>query len=215
MTTAYDYGVKLAAHDKEATGGIARAILAKLIAGGRATGRAAGALDSASASILRGLGSLSSGTGSMFNRLAAGGRAAGRGLQSAGGAAVNANIKNPILNDFVKMVGHGTRNTGRAIESSGGGAGLLSSGFNALGKGFKGVAGVGKGVPTLAAGGLGYGGVQAGVLQNPLYITPKSDHIDIDVKSPVTLPRSVREMIFGKEKLPRRPMYSRTGRRLG
>jgi hypothetical protein len=215
MTPAYNYGTKLASHEKAALTGAAAGLAAKLLAGGRAVGRFGGAVDGAAASVLRGLGSGSKGVGSLFNRLAAGGRSAGQGIQSAGTAAVNANIKNPVLNDVVKMLGHGGRTAGRAIESSGGGAGLASSAFNALGKGLHNVANVGKGVPTLATGGLGYGGVQAGVLQNPLYVTPKSDHIDIDVKSPVKLPKSVREMLFGKEKLKRRPLYSATGRRLG
>jgi hypothetical protein len=211
---AYDFGVKLAA-EKTASGGLAAKLLAKVIAGGRATGRLAGAVDGAAASALRGLGSGASGLGGMFNRVAAGGRAAGKGIKSMGDKAVGGKLKNEVADDALKFLGYGARETGRLVETTGGGAGLLSSGFNALGKGLHNVANIGKGVPTAAVGGLGYGGVQSGVLQNPLYVTPKSDHVDIKVKSPLTLPSGVRERIFGKEKLKPRAMYSATGRRLG
>lgn len=212
---AYEFGSKAAAHEKQALTGLAGKLLAKSIAGGKVTGRALSALDSTAASALRGLGSGASGVGSLFNRLSTGGAAAGRTMQSGGSAAINSTIKNEALSDIVKMLGHATRSTGRVVENTGGGAGLLSSGFNALGKGLNRVADVGKGLPTLAAGGLGYGGVQAGVLQNPVNVSPRSDHIDIDLKSPVTLPKGVREIVFGKEKPKPRPLYSATGRRLG
>jgi hypothetical protein len=211
---AYDFGVKLAA-EKTASGGLVAKLLAKAIAGGRATGRFAGAVDGAAASVLRGLGSGASGIGGLFNRAAAGGRAAGKGIKSMGNKAVAGKGTGSAADDALKMLGYSTKNVGRLVENTGGGAGLLSSGFNALGKGLHGVANIGKGVPTAAVGGLGYGGVQSGVLQNPLYVAPKSDHIDIKVKSPLTLPSGVRERIFGKEKLKPRAMYSATGRRLG
>lgn len=212
---AYQFGELLATQEKTAVGGFAAKLLAKAIAGGKATGRLAGAVDGASASLLRGLGSGVSGLGGLLNRVAAGGRAAGKGIKSMGDAAVAGKLKNEVADDALKFLGYGARETGRLVETTGGGAGLVGSGLQALSKGLHGVANVGKGLPTLTAGGLGYGGVQSGVLRNPLYVTPHSDHLDIKVKSPVGLPQGVRELIFGKEKLKPRARYSATGRRLG
>lgn len=212
---AYQFGELLAIQEKAASAGLAAKLLAKVIAGGKATGRLVGAVDSASASVLRGLGSGASGVGGLFNRLAAGSRAAGKGIKSMGDAAVAGKLKNEVADDALKFLGYGARGTGRLVETTGGGAGLAGSGFQAFGKGLHGLANVGKGLPTLTVGGLGYGGVQSGVLRNPLYVTPHSDHLDIKVKSPVGLPQGVRKLIFGKEKLKPRARYSATGRRLG
>lgn len=209
---ARTFGASLNNNEKQAFLG---PLLAKVLAGGKVTGKALSALDSTSASVLRGLGSGASGLGGLFKRLGVGGAAAGRGMQELGGAAAGSTIKNEALADIVKMLGHGTRATGRLVENTGGGAGVLSSGFNALGAGLNRVADIGKGLPTAAVGALGYGGAQAGVLQNPVNISPRSDHIDIDLKSPVTLPKGVRELVFGKQKPKPRPLYSATGRRFG
>jgi hypothetical protein len=206
--TPFEFGCYFGQYEKQAL----HPVLTGMLQGGKKIVKGLGGIDNAAGGLLRSVGSLSGGVGKLFGSAGQLAKPVGEGIVRGGEALATNNIKNETLRDLVRMVGYATKTTGKGVTSSGGGANIIGGGFNLLGKGLKGVGNVGYGVPTAATLGLGGAGFQAGVLQNPVRVAPSGDHID--VRSPVTLPPSVRNMIGEPPPRRPRPRYTASGKRI-
>lgn len=206
--TPFEFGAALRTEKSAAIP--AGSILTHLVEAGKGLGKGIGGIDRASSKLLNALASGTRGVGRLFG--AAGDAAApiGRGVFNASTTLAENKIKNQPVSDVLKMLGYTGRVAGKGFEASGGGAGLVNKGLNWAGNRLDDIAGVGYGAPTATAIGLGGAGSAAGVLQNPIRIAPQKDHID--VRSPVTLPPSIRNL-FDKKPPLRQPRYSATGKR--
>lgn len=205
--TPYEFGRRFAGLEKQSL----HPILNGLWQGGKHLARAAGGIDNAAAGTLRALGTGASGIGKLFGAVGNAAAPIGKGLVTGGEAMATNTIKNETLRDMVRMLGYATKTTGKGVTTSGGGANIAGGAFNLADKGLKRVADVGYGLPTLATLGLGGAGLEAGVLQNPIRVAPKGDHLD--VRSPIAVPPALRNM-FGEKTPVRRSRYSASGKRI-
>lgn len=206
--TPFEFGRQLGHFEKQAL----NPLLKGLWSGGKQVVKGLGGIDNAAGSLMKSVGTGFGGLGKLFGTIGDAVKPVGQGIVRGGEAMANNNIKNETARDLLRMLGYGTKTFGKGVTSSGGGANIVGGGLKLLDKGFKRVGEFGYGAPTAATLGLGGAGFQAGVLQNPVRIAPEADHID--VRSPVTLPASVRNM-FG-EPAPRRPRpkYTASGKRI-